>query len=83
MSIISRLPNMSAHRETIGVATALVSRVAVTSHEPFVSVVCNSLGTSGNSGTTSVCCSATSVPVIARTAVTSPAGRRRVGEVAA
>ena len=29
--IISRLPNMSASRDMIGVATALVSRVAVTS----------------------------------------------------
>ena len=69
-SIIRRLPCMSASRLTMGVATALVSRVAVTSQDASSAVVCSRVGNSGSSGTIRVCCSATIVPVRASTVVT-------------
>ena len=60
--IISRLPNMSASRATTGVATAQVSRVAVTSQEASSAEIANSSAKLGSSATTRVCCSETVVP---------------------
>jgi hypothetical protein len=62
------LPNMSASRETIGVATAPASRVAVSIHEPLAALVSRSRGRSGSRGRTRVWLSATTVPAIASTA---------------
>ncbi len=68
-TIILRFPYMSALRDTMGVATALASRVAVTSQEASSAVTPRMRGKSGRSGTTSVCMRATTVPLRARTAV--------------
>ena len=67
-SMIFFLPTMSARRARMGVATAPASSVAVTSHEVLSALVCSSVGHSGMSGMTSVCCSATTVPAMHRTA---------------
>ncbi|MCY1221330.1 hypothetical protein D9M72_333820 [compost metagenome] len=72
ITIIFRLPYMSALRDTIGVATALESSVAVTSQEASSAVTPRIPGKSGRSGTTRVCISATTVPLSARTAVMAP-----------
>src|SRR5690606_28404590 len=69
---MSFLPNMSARRETMGVPTAAVSSVMVTSQEALSLVVSRIAGKSGSSGSTSVCCSDTSVPHRARTVMTRP-----------
>src|SRR6185436_394137 len=77
-SIIRRLPTMSASRDTIGVATAPVSRVAVTSQETLSAEACRIVGKSGSKGTTRVCCSATTVPLTHRTVVIAQAGIERL-----
>jgi copper resistance protein C len=61
-SIMRRLPNMSASRETIGVATADISKVEVTSHDEVSGVTEKIPAKSCSSGTTKVCCSETTVP---------------------
>jgi hypothetical protein len=76
-TIIRRLPYMSASRDRIGVATALVSRVTVTSQEALSMLVPSSRGKSGSSGTTSVCMSETAVPHSASTRTIGPARRVR------
>src|ERR1700712_770066 len=81
--IISRLPNMSANRDMIGVATALVSRVAVTSHDASSELTPRMPGKSGSNGTTMVCCNATTVPHNDNTPMTAHVGVRfleRVGK---
>ncbi len=75
ITIIFRFPYMSALRDTIGVATALESRVAVTSQDASSAVTPRISGKSGRSGTTRVCISATTVPLSARTAVMAPGDR--------
>ena len=75
-TIILRLPYMSALRETIGVATALASKVDVTSQEASSALTPRIPGKSGRSGTTNVCISATTVPLRARTAVIAEADGR-------
>ena len=82
MIIISRLPNMSASLDMIGVATALVSSVAVTSQDASSGLTPRMAGNSGSSGTTIVCCSATTVPDRDRIAMTAQVGRV-LGRVAA
>ena len=69
-TIMRRLPNMSAIRETMGVAMALVSSVMVTSQEVLSGEAFRIFGKSGNSGTTMVCCSATTVPARHRIVMT-------------
>ena len=83
ISIILFLPTMSARRETIGVEAAPARRVAVTAQETLLGDAPRIPGKRGIAGTTSVCCNATRVPVIARTAVMSPAGRRDLTGAAA
>ncbi len=73
-TIISRLPNMSASLDMIGVATALDSRVAVTSHDASSADTPRMAGKSGNNGITIVCCSATTVPHNDRMAMTDQVG---------
>ena len=74
--IISRLPNMSASRDMIGVATALVSKVAVTSQEASSELTPRMPGKSGSNGTTRVCCNATTVPHNDNTPMTAQVGVR-------
>ena len=74
-----RLPIMSARRETIGVATAPTSRVDVTSHDALSVVVSRISGKSGSNGTTSVCCSATTVPDRHRVATIAEVETARAG----
>src|SRR6195952_1157038 len=74
--IISRLPNMSANRDMIGVATALVSRVAVTSHDASSELTPRMPGKSGSNGTTMVCCNETTVPHNDNTPMTAQVGVR-------
>ncbi len=69
-TIIRFLPYMSASREIVGIATAPVSRVAVTNQAALSTVVSSSRGKSGSSGSTRVCCSDTVVPHSARVAMT-------------
>ena len=69
-TIMRRLPNISARRDTMGVAMALVNSVMVTSQEVFSGEVLRIFGKSGSSGTTMVCCSATTVPARQRIAMT-------------
>ena len=76
-SSILRLPYMSAMRETIGVATAPVSRVAVTSQEASSADTSRIAGRSGSRGMTSVCCSETSMPQEVRIAMVAQEGTRR------
>lgn len=76
-NITLRLPYISARRETIGVATAEVSRVAVTSQDALSAVVSSRRGSSGSTGMMSVCCSATTVPVSASTVVRTAGLRLR------
>ena len=78
-TIIRRLPIMSARRETIGVATAPTSRVEVTSQDALSVEVPRISGKSGSNGTTSVCCSATTVPHRHRVATTAATGTARTG----
>ncbi len=80
ISIMRRFPNMSARRETIGVATALVRSVTVTSQEASSALTPRIFGKSGNNGMTIVCCSATTVPERQRIAVMSRLERRVVGD---
>ena len=75
-SIISRLPNMSASLDMIGVATAAVSRAAVTSQEASSGLTSRIPENSWSSGTTMVCCSATTVPDSVRTMMTAQVGDR-------
>ena len=72
---IRRLPTMSANRDTIGVATAPLRIVIVTAHEAVVGLTPRMSGRSGISGTTSVCCSAASIPASERTVMTDPLRR--------
>lgn len=65
-------PNMSPSRPNIGVATAPVSRVAVTAHDASAGVVPSKSGSWGTSGTTSVCINDTATPAAARTAISRP-----------
>jgi hypothetical protein len=53
---------MSANLETVGVATADVSKVIVTSQEVSSADLPKIPGKSGSSGMTMVCCSDTTVP---------------------
>src|SRR6478752_270850 len=70
-TINNRLPNMSASRDMIGVATALDSSVAVTSQDASSAETPRIPGKSGNSGITIVCCRATTVPHNDRMAMTA------------
>lgn len=70
---------MPALRETMGVATALERRVAVTSQEAPSAVTPRIPGKSGRSGTTNLYISATSVPLTGRTAVIAHGDGRRRG----
>jgi hypothetical protein len=72
------LPTISASRETIGVATAPDKIVMVTAHDAVVGVTPRMSGRSGMRDTTSVCCSAASMPEVASTPITTPV--RAVGE---
>ena len=65
---------MSANRDMIGVATALVSNVAVTSQDASSELTPRMPGNSGSSGTTIVCCNATTVPHSDRIAMTAQVG---------
>ena len=76
-TIMRRLPNMSASRETVGIATALVSSVAVMSHDALDGEVSKIFGRSPTSGMISVCCSDTNVPHTLRMAMTAQVGARR------
>ncbi len=69
--IIRRLPYMSAMRETIGVATAPVSSVIVTSQVASPSLTPRMPGRLGSNGTTRVVCSATTSPARLSSAVTA------------
>ena len=73
-NIISRLPNMSASLETVGVATEAVSNVMVTSHAASSAVTPKISGKSGSSGMTMVCCNATTVPHSDRIPMTAQVG---------
>ncbi len=78
--IINRLPNMSASLDMIGVATALVSRVAVTSQAESSGLTPRIPGKSGSSGMTIVCCRATTVPQSDRMPMIAQVGAfRRAG----
>ncbi len=71
-SIIARFPNMSASLPMRGVATAPVSNVEVTSHEAVADDTPDAVANSGSTGTTKVCCSATTTPLRLRTPTTHP-----------
>ncbi len=75
-SIISRLPWLSASRATTGVATAEVTRVAVTSQDTSSVDRPNSCWNPGNRGITMVCWSDTVVPARQSTAMINPIGIR-------
>jgi hypothetical protein len=73
-SIISRFPYMSASLDTIGVATAAVSKVAVTNQEMSSAETCSSCWNPGSSGITMVCCNDTVVPAKESTVITTHVG---------
>ena len=76
-SSIRRLPYMSAIRAMIGVPTAAVSRVAVTSQEESEAEMSSSSGNSGRSGITRVNCSAETMPHRDSTRMVAQAGAVR------
>ena len=76
-SSIRRLPYMSAIRAMIGVPTAAVSRVAVTSQEESEAEMSSRSGNSGRSGITKVNCSAETMPHRDRTRMVAQAGAVR------
>ena len=73
-SIINRLPWLSANLATTGVATAEVTRVAVTSQDTLSVEMCISSWKPGSSGITMVCCKETVVPARQSTATTRQTG---------
>ena len=72
-----RLPYMSAMRATIGVDTAALSRVIVTSHEASAGPTPSSSGKSGSSGMTKVKCSDATMPLSDSTRMVAQAGTER------
>jgi hypothetical protein len=65
---------MSASRDTTGVATAAVSKVAVTSQDTLSAETPSRSWKPGSSGTTIVCCSDTVVPARESTVITDQVG---------
>ena len=76
-SNIRRLPYMSAIRAMIGVPTAAVSSVAVTSQEESEAETPRSSGNSGSSGITRVNCRAETMPHSDSTRMVTQAGTVR------
>lgn len=77
-SRMRRLPNISPSRPLIGVHTAEARRVTVMTQEALVVDVFRRVGRLGMSGTTRVCMSETTMPMVLRVA-TSTVGVARGG----
>lgn len=77
ISSIRRLPNMSARRDTMGVATAAVRSVTVTSQDTSSPVTPKTRGYSGSRGTTAVFSRDTAIPPLASVAMMIQSGYLR------